>query len=243
MGKPLKQLIRRTIYRGKPNLQSLDDPYADIARLLAGQRVQTVIDLGASDGRVAKRLGRLFPEARLHLFEPNPDYRAALEALHAEQPRFCHYDRVIGAEAGARTFFMTRDPGSSGLYAPTGAMTEAYPDQAARAGERTVDVTTLDGWSAEQGVDTIDLIKLDIQGGEADALRGASRLLDGSVKLIYTETFFQAFYEGGATFSDIDSVLRKHGFGLYSLYKPRHDERGRLLFADAIFVHADRLGW
>lgn len=243
MGKPLKTLARHTIHRGKPNLLSLDDPHRVIARLLADAEVRCIIDAGASDGRVARRFGKLFTDAELHLFEPNPDYAPALASLHDEQPRYHHHALVLAESPGEPTFYVTSDPGSSSLHKPTDAMQQVYPDQSAVTERRTCTATTLDRWAADRAIERVDLIKLDIQGGEANALRGAARLLDESVRVIYTEVFFQRFYEGGATFSDIDIVLREHGFGLYSLYKPRFDKHERLLFADAIFVHAGRMGW
>lgn len=243
MAKPLKVLARHLLYRGKPSLQSLDDPYPTIAKLMRGIEVKHIVDAGASDGRVAKRFGRRFTEAKLHLFEPNPDYAPALATLHAEQPRYHHYPVVLSDTPGQKTFYVTADPGSSSLYETNDAMRQAYPVEAAQKTQMTVPATTLDQWAAEQEIDGVQLIKMDIQGGEADMMRGAARLLDSSVVVIYTEVFFQNFYKGGATFSDIDLVLREHGFGLYSLYKPRHDEHERVLFADAIFVHPGRLGW
>lgn len=243
MAKFGRWLQRKLLYAGKPSLMSLDDPYPTIVKLLRGVDVRHIVDAGASDGRVAKRFGQRFVDAQLHLFEPNADYAPALAALHADQPRYHHYPAVLSDRPGEKTFYVTADPGSSSLYQTNAAMRQAYPEQAAHKSQHTVPATTLDQWANEQGIDGVQLVKMDIQGGEADMMRGASRLLDGSIVLIYTEVFFQNFYEGGATFSDIDLVLREHGFGLYSLYKPRHDEHERVLFADAIFVHPGRLGW
>ncbi|MEM9420240.1 MAG: FkbM family methyltransferase [Planctomycetota bacterium] len=243
MGKPLKVLARHLLYRGKPNLQSLDDPYPTIAKLLRNIDIKHIVDAGASDGRIAKRFGKRFTTAQLHMFEPNPDYAPALAELHAVQPRYHHYPVVLSDTPGEKTFYVTADPGSSSLYQTNDAMKKAYPEQAAHKAQMTVPATTLDQWADENNIAGVQFIKMDIQGGEADMMRGASRLLDESVVAIYTEVFFQNFYEGGATYSDIDLVLREHGFGLYSLYKPRHDENERVLFADAVFVNPKRLGW
>jgi hypothetical protein len=86
------------------------------------------------------------------------------------------------------------------------------------------------------------MIKLDIQGAELKALRGASRILDEEVKLIYAEVSFHPLYEGGTTFGEVDGFLREHGFVLYNLYKVRADAKGMLDQANAIFLHAGRLG-
>jgi hypothetical protein len=59
---------------------------------------------------------------------------------------------------------------------------------------------------------------------------------------VYTEICFNAIYDDGGLYSEIDLFLREHGFGLYDIYKPRYGPNGLLLWANAIFVHAERLG-
>lgn len=88
MAKLLKSLIRRTLLSGEANLVSVDDPYDVIRRLLAGRRMSNILDAGANHGRVARHLARPFPEAQVHLFEPNTDYAADLKALAESDPRF-----------------------------------------------------------------------------------------------------------------------------------------------------------
>jgi len=89
----------------------------------------------------------------------------------------------------------------------------------------------------ETGAVPIQVMKFDIQGGELNALRGAAGLLKKSVALVYTEILFNPLYEGGALFSEIDLCLRNSGFVLYDIYKPRHHRDGKLLWANAIFIH------
>jgi len=86
------------------------------------------------------------------------------------------------------------------------------------------------------------LIKFDIQGGELKALQGATRLLKDSTLLIYTEVLFNPLYNDGAIFSEIDLFLRKHGFVLYDIYKPKYDSNSLLLWGNAIYFHADKIG-
>jgi hypothetical protein len=57
----------------------------------------------------------------------------------------------------------------------------------------------------------IDLLKIDIQGGELDVFRGGPRTLD-NVVAIHTEVSFVPLYEGQPVFGDIDLDLRARGF-------------------------------
>ena len=76
---------------------------------------------------------------------------------------------------------------------------------------------------------------MDIQGGEAMALRGAGRLLaQQAVWLIYVEVLFAPLYEGQAYFCDVSAILANHGYQLFGLYNLVQSDRG-LGWGDAIF--------
>jgi FkbM family methyltransferase len=93
-------------------------------------------------------------------------------------------------------------------------------------------------------VQDCDLLKLDIQGGELAALRGAEGLLKNTTVII-TETEFTSVYAGQPLFHDIYTYLISQGFILlnlenlgYGAYKDGlfGDEKSQLLWADAIFI-------
>ena len=90
--------------------------------------------------------------------------------------------------------------------------------------------------SKEKGIDQLDIIKLDIQGAEMDALLGAGDLVAES-KIVFVEVQFVQLYEGCALFSDLDMFLRSKGLDLFQLYNlVRSPADGRLLYGDAIFA-------
>ncbi len=73
MAKLLKTFVRNTLWSGQDNLMALDDPYYVIRDLLKDQKVTGILDAGASNGRVARKLLRLFPDAKAYAFEQNPE--------------------------------------------------------------------------------------------------------------------------------------------------------------------------
>ncbi len=242
MAKLGRWLLRKTVFSGKANLQSLDDPYTVMQHLLAQTNVTGIIDAGASDGRVARRLVERFPGATCYLFEPNPDYSAALQQLAKDDTRFVPQFVAVADRDAEQTLYVATHRGPTSLHPPTDRAKRVWGDLVETASEQTVTTTTLDTWAQQASPKPIQLIKLDIQAGELAALRGARRLLDEQVNVIYTEVMFNAMYEGGALFGQIDLLLRESGFVLHDLYGPAHDNQGTLTQANAIFVHADRLG-
>jgi hypothetical protein len=65
----------------------------------------------------------------------------------------------------------------------------------------------------------IDLLKMDIQGGEYEALHGATELLaNGAIDLIYSEAFFVPMYANQPLFGDLVSYLAKWNYRLHLIY-------------------------
>ena len=97
---------------------------------------------------------------------------------------------------------------------------------------------SLNSYCAANGIDRIDLLKLDIQGGELAALCGAANLLErAAVKVLISEVEFVELYEGQPLFCSIVGFLARYGYGLYALPKLVPDELGQLCWADAVFCH------
>jgi len=84
-------------------------------------------------------------------------------------------------------------------------------------------------------IETADILKLDLQGYEKEALEGAVGLFD-SLSAIVLEVEFIPYYENQSLFSDIDSFLCSHDFGLYNLFDLHHEPDGQLAFADAVYL-------
>jgi hypothetical protein len=97
------------------------------------------------------------------------------------------------------------------------------PTQTALAREifrpkRTYDVkvVTLASWAQQNGVTTIDFVKLNVQGGELEILRKAGPVLDSMLGLLLEASFCES-YRGRPFFSDVDVFLRARGFVFFDL--------------------------
>jgi len=233
---PIKRFIARRLFGTKNNLLTLDDPYAAMGRLLGANGVQGLLDIGASHGRVARRLLRQFPAAQAYLFEPNPAYEGVLTEASQTDPRLHPQFLAVGDHDGTAVLNITASPGTTSLLAPNATLTASYRNEATIVAQREVPLVTLDQWASTVPTVPINLIKLDIQGGELAALRGATRLLTTSVKLVYTEIMFNSLYEGGALFADLDRLLRECGFRLHDIYKPKYNDQGMLMWGNAIYL-------
>ena len=97
---------------------------------------------------------------------------------------------------------------------------------------------TIDSYCSEHNISHIDVLKLDIQGGELRALRGAANMLRGeAISLIYLEAFLLPFYKEQPLLGDICNELSQYSYTLHNIYNLGfRSTTGRCSWMDAIFV-------
>ena len=241
MANLLKSFVRKMLLAGGGNLVSLNDHYSIIASLLGKHEITGILDVGASHGRISRKFLRMFPDAVVYAFEPNPAYKDGLKHLASSEPRFKPQFLALTDKARTVELNVTRSPGSTSLFKPDRRLREMYPDGSVVAAVEHVKAVTIDGWVQRNRDVPIQLMKFDIQGGELKAMQGAACTLQTSCLLVYTEILFNPLYEGGAIYSEIDLYLRECGYLLYDMFKPRYNRNGLLVWANAVFVHKERL--
>lgn len=241
MSNQISSFIKKKLLGKNNNLISLDEPYEVMRRLLKGHDITGIIDAGASDGRISKRLLRKFPVAHAYAFEPNPLYFDSLQQYSKEDSRFHPQFLALSDHEGNAELYITRSPGNASLFMPGRRLKEIDPQGSCVERLEKAQIVTIDDWAKRNGDIDIQLMKFDIQGGELKALRGATRVLQYSTLLVYTEIWFNCPYEDGAIYSEIGLFFRKHGFVLYDIYKPKYNLNRLIMWGNAIFLNAERL--
>lgn len=215
-----------------------DDPHADLAAILRGRDVRTMLDVGANVGHTVKAFLRLFPDAAIHAFEPFEATAATLAEAVGSSPRVQIHRLAVSDAVGAARFHANSDHATSSLLPVAGeAAQHVDPGLNREVAAVEVPTTTLDAFCAERGIRRVDVLKLDIQGGERLALAGARGLLaSGAVDVVCTEVLFAPLYEGQAGFEELRALLAGHGYALFGLYGLTRGRSGVLAWGDAIFV-------
>lgn len=237
----LKSLARRAgigIERLTPAKLMARDAYFAQRHLLESRGVKTIVDLGANTGQTALKYLEIFPDADVHSFEPfDTAFEELCRAVRGNSRAHVH-KLAVADEIGERRFFLQEQHWNNSLLPAARA---ASAGGAPASGKETVvTATTLDEFCRSEGINTIDILKMDIQGGELLALRGAQRMLkDRAIELIYTEVLFAALYEGQASFVDLFSHLVAADYRLFGLYDLQCSPNQALGWADAIFVRRD----
>jgi FkbM family methyltransferase len=191
---------------------------------------RTVLDVGASRGQFAVLAAGLFPQARIVCFEPLPGPRAAIEKVLGDRVE------IVGAAVGSRSGpaslnISARDDSSSLL--PIGERQQAEFPGTGASGTAEVEVITLDEWLSTP-LERPCLLKMDVQGFELAALRGATRTL-ASVDEALIECSFVELYEGQPLAGEVIAHMSDAGFRLSGVHGMVYSGDGSSVQADFFF--------
>ena len=115
---------------------------------------------------------RIAPDACVHAFEPQS---LLVERIRARTPSVAVINSAVGDSPGRLTLYDYADhAGSSHASLLRGVIEDVH-----RATARSSDVAVirLDDYCRERSIEHIDLLKIDVEGFELQALRGAGELL------------------------------------------------------------------
>jgi FkbM family methyltransferase len=239
----LKRLIRRTLnavgYDAHRFLAS-ESSQAQLSRLLAAQRIDFVVDVGANVGQYARQLRFLGYDGDVLSFEPMLDAHTGLQRAAAADPRWHVAPRLcIGDREGQITLQVSANSESNSVLDVLPASVTVAPESRAVRREE-VPITTLDAYFRANPLPTAArvMLKLDVQGFESQVLLGAKQFLPRCHGL-QCELSLVPLYSGQPTFVEMMTLLRDVGFELHAMLPGFTDEQtGRSLQMDGIFFRA-----
>lgn len=212
--------------------------YSLAAHYLRTRCICGIIDGGAFDGQHALDLARIFPSSTVYAFEPTPESYSLLSRNVTGVRRIVPESLALAEKTGTKMLNINR-LSSTNSFLPTATSREAQVFFAGRGDTiRQVAVQTiaLDEYAQEKGIQ-VDLLKLDLQGAELSALRGARAVLESHCQAVVSEVRFKPTYVGDVNFFEIDSYLAGCGFCLMSLAEITHHPVDKTLFeANALWL-------
>jgi FkbM family methyltransferase len=200
----------------------------------------TIFDVGAHFGETTGVLTTLFPRSRVYAFEPDETNWSRMKQRFANDSRIEVAHMAVGQKDGRALLYRNNYDATHSLLRFNALEINRWADANDFREERPeeVDQVTLDSFCDAHGITSIDILKLDIQGGELMALQGGTdKLSEQSVGVIFCEAAFRPLYQNQPLFWDITAYLMSYGYHFLNIASPKTSEMGVLSWADAIYLN------
>lgn len=207
----------------------------DFFKKIFGSGPITIFDIGANRGLKIIEFLKFFPSSLIYAFEPYIPLFKELEKQFLNNPDIRLFNIGVSDKRTEKVFNVNRgvDTSSFLISNKTGLNSDR---QVETIEQFTLPLDVLDQIVLKEKVERIHLLKLDIQGSELNALKGAERLLiEKRIDVIFTEAYFIQQYIGQPLFYEIASYLQQFGYSLQDIYNPIYGN-GKIAWCDAIFV-------
>ncbi len=163
-----------------------------------------VVDAGAFPGDYALFAARqVGPEGFVWAFEPDENNRRVLE-------RNLQKSGIQNVEIVPQGLW--KEETTLSLDA------QGLASRIERQGSKRIEVTTLDQFLQERGLEKIDVLKMDIEGAELEALEGAKHAL---TRITYACIASYHLVEGTPTSARVEQLLKAAGLDSHTAY-PKH---------------------
>jgi FkbM family methyltransferase len=173
--------------------------------------INVIYDIGANIGTWILLAKSVIPSACIHAFEPLPKHQTEFLQNFTGKENVALHPIAVGSRNATGTLHITGFSDSSSLLQPNDACWSEFGVR--EVGRLPLQVFRLDDYRSDKQIPLPDLIKLDIQGSELEALRGGPECLM-SAKAVVAEVSFIEYYEGQCLFHDMITYLAQ--FGLFA---------------------------
>ena len=209
-----REVLRTLLARGldRLNADNNDDPAhnGEFALLRAYlQPDMVVVDAGANLGIWTAQALAFQPSLRIYAFEPVSHIFKAL------QERFTGDGRVICTNAALADYEGESEMYMNGYYAGSNSLfcRRIFSDFI----KETVTITSGDAFVAENHLEAIDFLKLDVEGAEVKVLEGFRQTLNrGQISLCQVE-YGGTYIDAGVLLRDVFDFAGQVGYGVAKL--------------------------
>jgi len=195
-----------------------------------------IFDVGAYIGEVTATYKSIFPNATIYCFEPFEDSFQKLMRLSSDKS-IKPYQMAVSDTVGRTKLHVNVDLSCNSFSPIAKHSVRYYPKAAENTEVVEVNTTTIDHFCDTERIPHIDILKLDVEGAEIKALKGAhNKLSKQAISIIYTEVMFIPHYQDGCLVHELTAFLSQYNYTLFNLYHLKRAKNGQLRWGNAIFV-------
>ena len=173
------------------------------------------VDVGANAGVIALAASRWVGPGRVYAFEPSErEFARLCDSIERSQAR-----NVIPIRA-ALSSFRGRAPLRVAAAPSAGLNTlgDSFPYERVDVEQiEHVDVMTVDDFVEQRAVSSVSVIKLDVEGSEGEAIKGAAGVLARDRPALIVEVFARALQSTGWTVPQLEKLIAEAGYAMFEI--------------------------
>jgi len=214
---------------------------------LVNNKHPLIIDVGANIGQSVDEFKKIWPDSKIHCFEPQDECLKQLESTAFKYENVFVNNYAAGSEKKDQIFYSHDiSSGTSGFnkvnFSSKDSIDLSKVSSKDRDSfelkynhERVVKVDRLDNYLSNNSINNIDLLKIDTQGFEPEVIEGLGDSIS-DVKVLITELMFYDYYDRSLSFYDIEKILIPKGFKLFDIsHISKNPMNGRTDWVDVIY--------
>lgn len=224
----LKYLFEKAGYHVSSKQFMTDADY--LRQLVNANRENEVVifDVGANVGNYTARMLEIVSSASIYCFEPFDSSFNQLSNRFASQVLVRPARLALADFIGEKNFYV------NSAFSETNSLLK--PASLEQASVVQVACTTIDAVAKLYNLNTIHVLKIDVQGAELAVLKGATAMLSSKkIDLIRVEVIFDRLYDEQSFFGETLKYLNAHGYKFSGFIEPVYNNN-IMLWSDAIFV-------
>jgi FkbM family methyltransferase len=193
----------------------------------------TLIDVGANVGQFSLAFREMHRAAQIHAFEPLEFAARVYREVFIGDQRTNLFQVALGSTPGNTKINVSARPDSSSILPISAIQAVNFPGTE-HSHVQDITVVRLSDTLVNQILCGPVFMKIDVQGFELEALKGAEAVLP-QIDSIYCECSFAELYSGQPAAAEVIAYLAERDFGLVGVYNNAYDKKKASIQADFLF--------
>lgn len=200
----------------KPEIVRENRPIGNVQLLLEdildrGVNFKYILDVGANLGEWTRMAKEVFPDSVIYMIEPLSEMESNLKKICEEFPGTKYFPNGAGSKIENHVMTTWGDDlaGANCLVVENEYLKSINK-------QRIIPIITIDSLIEKGEIEIPELAKLDIQGYELEALKGATKLF-GKTEVFILEASLFEFTSGNPILSEVIIFMAEKGYEIYDL--------------------------